>query len=339
MSNEEWWQKNRQAVSRRMAWLKEMPEGTIWETRSGLHRIIVHRDNGIVRMYFGDPRSAEEGLSWSGAMSAVKLDDPFDLSPTPYNQAMMLALLWQPAPERVYVAGFAGGRIPLMFHHYFPNVVIESTDIDPEVVEIGRRFFGIEYDGRQRLFIQDGRRFLEAHDPASPYDFVYVDVFRGMGFSPPHFATSDFYELCKRHLKPGGVVAVNMVESDPLFGRRVSTIASCFEHTYVQLDRTIVLFGTDADVLRPEDVVSRAAALQAEYRFSFPFVERAATLRPLPEIDTLRRLPETHTVLKDSARVAESFPMAPDDPLFYRVGRNDACPCGSGKKFKKCHGR
>jgi preprotein translocase subunit SecA len=22
-----------------------------------------------------------------------------------------------------------------------------------------------------------------------------------------------------------------------------------------------------------------------------------------------------------------------------RVGRNDACPCGSGKKFKHCHGR
>jgi preprotein translocase subunit SecA len=23
---------------------------------------------------------------------------------------------------------------------------------------------------------------------------------------------------------------------------------------------------------------------------------------------------------------------------FAGVGRNDACPCGSGKKFKKCHG-
>jgi len=22
-----------------------------------------------------------------------------------------------------------------------------------------------------------------------------------------------------------------------------------------------------------------------------------------------------------------------------KVGRNDPCPCGSGKKFKKCHGR
>ena len=26
------------------------------------------------------------------------------------------------------------------------------------------------------------------------------------------------------------------------------------------------------------------------------------------------------------------------DPRFKNAGRNDACPCGSGKKFKKCHG-
>ena len=27
-----------------------------------------------------------------------------------------------------------------------------------------------------------------------------------------------------------------------------------------------------------------------------------------------------------------------DDP-YVNVGRNDPCPCGSGKKFKYCHGR
>jgi preprotein translocase subunit SecA len=27
-----------------------------------------------------------------------------------------------------------------------------------------------------------------------------------------------------------------------------------------------------------------------------------------------------------------------NDPKFKKVGRNDPCPCGSGKKFKKCHG-
>jgi preprotein translocase subunit SecA len=24
--------------------------------------------------------------------------------------------------------------------------------------------------------------------------------------------------------------------------------------------------------------------------------------------------------------------------VFDKVGRNDPCPCGSGKKYKKCHG-
>jgi preprotein translocase subunit SecA len=26
-------------------------------------------------------------------------------------------------------------------------------------------------------------------------------------------------------------------------------------------------------------------------------------------------------------------------PLFGPVGRNDPCPCGSGKKYKQCHGK
>jgi preprotein translocase subunit SecA len=28
-------------------------------------------------------------------------------------------------------------------------------------------------------------------------------------------------------------------------------------------------------------------------------------------------------------------PVATQEP---KVGRNDPCPCGSGKKYKKCHG-
>jgi preprotein translocase subunit SecA len=30
---------------------------------------------------------------------------------------------------------------------------------------------------------------------------------------------------------------------------------------------------------------------------------------------------------------------APGSDVFMRVGRNDPCPCGSGKKFKHCHGK
>jgi preprotein translocase subunit SecA len=30
--------------------------------------------------------------------------------------------------------------------------------------------------------------------------------------------------------------------------------------------------------------------------------------------------------------------MPPDRPGGKKVGRNQPCPCGSGKKFKNCHG-
>ena len=26
------------------------------------------------------------------------------------------------------------------------------------------------------------------------------------------------------------------------------------------------------------------------------------------------------------------------EPITKKIGRNDPCPCGSGKKFKQCHG-
>jgi spermidine synthase len=271
-------------------------------------------------------------------MSALKLDDPFDLSPTPYNQAMMLTLLWRDTPERIYVAGFAGGRIPLMFYHYFPAAVVDSTDIDAEVEELAKKYFGIQYDDRQRLFLIDGRTFLENLKESKPYDIIFVDVFRGMGFSPPHLATADFYRLCKKHLRPDGVVAINLIEGDPLFGSRIATMASCFQHTYVQVDRTIVLFGTDSGFLRHEDLVSRAAALQAEHQFSFPFEQRAASVKSLRDVERLWHLSQSSKIITDDSGAAGSFPLSADDPLFYKVGRNDLCPCGSGKKFKKCHG-
>jgi tetratricopeptide (TPR) repeat protein len=51
--------------------------------------------------------------------------------------------------------------------------------------------------------------------------------------------------------------------------------------------------------------------------------------------------------IEESNRPAQSIPAmtrwgdssAPEDAQKRRVGRNDPCPCGSGKKFKKCCGR
>jgi preprotein translocase subunit SecA len=41
---------------------------------------------------------------------------------------------------------------------------------------------------------------------------------------------------------------------------------------------------------------------------------------------------------EDATGTSEQRTTAPGDTDFSRVGRNSPCPCGSGKKFKQCHG-
>jgi len=87
-----------------------------------------------------------------------------------------------------------------------------------------------------------------------------------------------------------------------------------------------------------------------------PEPQGQASLRPtLPQVvgsfglrsagaETLAR----HGIGGVSTASAQAAPRAapapaernPKDPTTWgKVGRNEACPCGSGKKFKHCHGR
>lgn len=61
-------------------------------------------------------------------------------------------------------------------------------------------------------------------------------------------------------------------------------------------------------------------------------------ITPERRAELIARLPETlHRIAAYWRNPASAFPK--DSPLrSTKVGRNDACPCGSGKKFKKCCG-
>jgi preprotein translocase subunit SecA len=47
--------------------------------------------------------------------------------------------------------------------------------------------------------------------------------------------------------------------------------------------------------------------------------------------------PETETAQVNVQYMQAAFEA--QGPAVERVGRNDACPCGSGKKYKHCHGK
>ena len=78
-----------------------------------------------------------------------------------------------------------------------------------------------------------------------------------------------------------------------------------------------------ADAAR-SSVLSRARANQAAPATAVERAERRDASAPSPKASTAK----PHTYRK-----------ADDPDPYVGVGRNDPCPCGSGKKFKNCHGR
>lgn len=330
----------RENIWRRVEWLMNQPDGLLHEQRSGMHRILVIKEGTEIRLHYANPSIHLGSHGMSGRMSELDLKDPL-LPFVPYTQGMMLTLLWRDTPRRVYTIGFGAGRLPSILYAHFPDLVLESTELDGDVLPIAQKYFGYIPDDRQKVVIQDGREYLANRPPDTQYDFIHVDAFRGLGHTPFALGTTEFYDLCKSHLVEGGVVCANLVESDSLFRARINTMSSSFQNAYLLIhEDATVLYGTDAPRLACEELVARAQAIHSRYLLAFPLEKLAAKLKHVDECQVyLQRFAPGEALLTDNNPPAELSAIPKADPIFYHVGRNEMCPCGSRKKFKKCHGR
>ena len=112
-------------------------------------------------------------------------------------------------PARVAILGNAAGTTARQYGRFFPATQIDGVEIDPELTEVGRRFFDMR-NPRLRIFHEDARPWLERQDPAGGgYDLIVVDSYR-QPYIPFYLATKEFFELCRDRLAPGGMVIVNI---------------------------------------------------------------------------------------------------------------------------------
>ena len=65
-------------------------------------------------------------------------------------------------------------------------------------------------------------------------------------------------------------------------------------------------------------------------------ISRLFRVRIAPEPDVITAAPSSQLVLSRGEGDAKPKTIKRESK---KVGRNDPCPCGSGKKFKKCCGR
>jgi spermidine synthase len=142
------------------------------------------------------------------------------------------ALLARP-PRRAAILGNAGGTTARAFGVYYAETEIDGVEIDPEVSDVGRRFFGMEDNPRLAVHDTDARPFLRS--TGRRYDLIFVDAYRPP-YVPFYLATKEFFRLARAKLEPGGVVALNVatVPGDYRLAHGIeATLRSVFAHVSV----------------------------------------------------------------------------------------------------------
>jgi len=265
-----WQQQNLTTINRRLALVKRLSTGIVFERKSQYNHIIVRKTSDQLLLCYRHERHRTEEVE-----SRLDPENPLALL-SDYTQAMLLALAWQPAPQRVLLLGLGGGRLQMVLHHYLEHLELYTVELDPLVVEVAQRFFAWETDQRQHLTVKDGRDYLRGLPTEAPYDVIMLDAFQVSGI-PVHLCTREFFTECRENLTPDGVVITNLHASTPIYDSIRKTFATSFRSTtaFRLLAGNVVVVGSEAERLGLPEIRTRIASVQTQYGFDFSLPELA----------------------------------------------------------------
>jgi spermidine synthase len=231
----------------------EFGETVLFRQDTQYHRITVTEADGVRNLRFD-----------ASHQSAIELSDGLTSS-IRYPDYMQLPMAIQPDPKRVLVIGLGGGAVTKRYWHDYPGVLVDSVEIDPVVVDVAKRYFGLPEDPRLRVFAQDGRRFVQT--ATEKYDIVVIDAYYADSL-PFHLTTQEFFREVKSKMAPDGVVVYNVIsalegDSSKLFRSMYKTAGTVWSDIRVfpvdvgQGDapdavQNIAVLATDADISQAE---------------------------------------------------------------------------------------
>ena len=155
--------------------------------------------------------------------------------------------------EKVLILGMGAGTSVRQFLYFWKELQIDAVEIDPVIAQVAREMFDLPVDhDNLNVFIDDARVFLQTH-PDKSYDMIEIDIFQGGVFIPFYLATQEFFSLCKKRLKPGGLMIMNVntlkdwteeqTKGATLSGSIGNTIAEIFPSVfYIKLKGGNVIF-------------------------------------------------------------------------------------------------
>ena len=157
--------------------------------------------------------------------------------------------------------GLGGGSIPKFIHRCFPEINIDIVEIDPQVVEVSKKYFNFKESAKMKVHVDDGRLFIKR--TSKLYDVIILDAYNNHSI-PFHMTTQEFLREVKSKLKPNGVVASNIwsPSSNKFHNSEILTYQSVFPQLYLfrglSSGNYIFVATQDTQVINKEDLISRA---------------------------------------------------------------------------------
>jgi spermidine synthase len=156
--------------------------------------------------------------------STVDLADPLNLV-VPYTRSLYGGLFFQPKPQKVLMIGLGGAGFHRLFMAAYPEVLLQSVELDPKVVELTRERMYFTPTANSPIATVDGRQFVKRS--REKWDWLILDAFRG-GYVPPHLKTKEFYEECAARMSDEGVFITNLHSGTELYYADLKTLRTVF---------------------------------------------------------------------------------------------------------------
>ena len=218
-------------------------------------KLLVFEENGERCMNFNSMHDV-------GRQTCMSLEHPGQLVFS-YTRMMMTALYVNPKPRNILIVGLGGATLQKTLAALLPDTVIDTVEIDPAVGKVAARYFGYQQGPRQRLFLEDGRAYIErAHRDGLQYDMVMLDAF-DVDYIPEHLMTLEFLRHVRGILAPGGVAVANTFTNSQLYERESATYAAVFGEFFNLQTGNRVIVAVNGELPGRDELARNAEALDA----------------------------------------------------------------------------
>jgi len=232
-------------------------EEILHRERSLYRNIVVYEDQGLRCMSFGRNTLARQ--------SCVSLTNRDELIFN-YTRMIMASLYLNPAPKRILIVGLGGGTLVHAFQRLAPDAEIDAVEIDDAVVQVARKYFGLESGPRTRISVEDGRVFVKrAQRRGEKYDLIVLDAF-DHEYIPEHMLTREFLIEVRSLLSDRGVLAGNTFSTSKLFDHESATYYSVFGDFFGLKQNNRVILVRLGDLPAKADIVRNADLLDARLK-------------------------------------------------------------------------